>query len=92
MAKRYSRKTRAIISGTGVGLASIYAIASHFDIRLSELNSFLLTTLLLLVSIMLLAAVTVAVFKALAWLLRDRSAADTQKAAAPDDESGPQHK
>lgn len=68
--RRFSRRTRTIISGTGVGVASIYAIAHHFDVKLSELNQALLTILLLLVGIMLLAALTVATVKGLGFVLR----------------------
>lgn len=69
---KYSRKNRAIISGIGVGLASIYIIASHFNVDFSELNRFMLTTVFFFVGIVLLAAVTVLVLKGLARLLRRR--------------------
>lgn len=69
---KYSRKNRAIISGIGVGLASIYIIASHFNVDFSELNRFMLTTVFFFAGIVLLAAVTVLVLKGLARLLRSR--------------------
>lgn len=69
---RMRRKTRAILSGLGVGLASIYLIAYYFDVELGTLNSFLLGTLLFFLSIVLLAALAVALFKILARLFGGR--------------------
>lgn len=67
---KYSKRNRAIISGFLVGLASIYLIAEHFNVELSELNSFMVTTIVLFLLIVGLAAVTVVVFKVLVRLLR----------------------
>lgn len=69
---KYSKRNRAILSGFLVGLASIYLIAEHFNVELSELNSFMITTLVLFVLIVALAAVAVALFKGVARLLRGK--------------------
>lgn len=69
---RYSKKNRAIISGIGVGLASIFAIASHFDLEMDEITQFMVATLTFFVGIVLLAACTVLLFKGLARLLRGK--------------------
>jgi hypothetical protein len=69
---RIKRKTRAILSGLGVGLASIYFIAYYFNVELGTLNSFLFGTLLFFVSVVLLAAIAVVVFKLLARLFGGR--------------------
>ncbi len=81
---RYSKKNRAILSGTFVGLASIYAIASHFDVRLSELNSFLIATVLFFLAIVAMAAVTVVVFKGVARLLRGKDGSLAEPPAQPE--------
>ncbi len=73
---KYSKRNRAILSGFLVGLASIYLIAEHFNVELSELNSFMVTTIVLFLLIVALAAVTVAVFKVLARLLRGKDDSD----------------
>jgi uncharacterized membrane protein YuzA (DUF378 family) len=78
---KYNRKNRAIVSGIFVGLASIYAIASHFKVEISELSSFMVTTVLFFLLIVGLAAVTVVAFKVLARLLRGK---DTDTDDKPD--------
>jgi uncharacterized membrane protein YedE/YeeE len=69
---KYSKRNRAIISGFLVGLASIYLIAEHFNVEISELNSFMITTVVFFLLIVGLAAVTVVVFKGVARLLRGK--------------------
>jgi hypothetical protein len=61
--RKYSRKNRAVLSGMLVGIASIYAVASYFDLNWSELGTFMLGTLLFFGGIVLLAALAVTVFK-----------------------------
>lgn len=72
MSLRYNRKNRAIVSGILVGIASIYAIASHFDLSFGQLNDFLLATLLFFAGIVLLAALALVVFKSIARLARGK--------------------
>lgn len=79
---KYSKRNRAIISGFLVGLASIYLIAEHFNVELSELNSFMITTVVLFLMIVALAAVTVLLFKGVARLLRGRD--DDDSGAGPE--------
>lgn len=67
---KYNRKNRAIVSGIMVGVASIYAVASYFQVEWSELNSFMLATLLFFASIVLLSAIAIVVLKILGALLR----------------------
>jgi multisubunit Na+/H+ antiporter MnhE subunit len=78
---KYSKRNRAIISGFLVGLASIYLIAEHFNVELSELNSFMITTIVLFLLIVVLAAVAVVVFKVLGRLLRGKE--DSNDDAGP---------
>lgn len=66
----YNKKNRAIVSGIFVGLASIYAIASHFDMEQNLLNSFLFSTVLFFVGIVLLAALALLAFKGVTKLFR----------------------
>jgi len=66
----YNKKNRAIVSGIFVGLASIYAIASHFDLERNVLNNFLLSTVLFFVGIVLLAATALLIFKGVLKLFR----------------------
>lgn len=60
---KYNKKNRAVISGLLVGLASIYAVASYFDVGMAELNDFLLYTLLMVAGIVLLALLAVVALK-----------------------------
>jgi len=73
---RFNRKNRAVISGILVGLASIYAVAMHFKLDMATLNTFMLSTLLFFAVIVLLAGVTVLLFKGIAALLRSRKHED----------------
>jgi hypothetical protein len=68
--KKFNRKNRAVLSGMLVGIASIYAVANYFSLDWSELGSFLLGTLLFFGSIVLLAALALAVFKLISRLVR----------------------
>lgn len=70
MALKYNRKNRAIVSGIMVGLASIYAVASYFNVEWAELNSFMLSTLLFFVTIVLLAVAAILLIKGLGRLIR----------------------
>jgi hypothetical protein len=73
---RSNRKNRAVISGILVGLASIYAVAFHFNLDMATLNNFMLSTLLFFAVIVLLAAVTVLLFKGISTLLRSHKHKD----------------
>jgi hypothetical protein len=75
--KKFNRKNRAVLSGMLVGIASIYAVANYFSLDWSELGSFLLGTLLFFGSIVLLAAIALAVFKLISRLIR--GVANTQE-------------
>ncbi len=63
--KKLSRKNRNIISGLLVGLASIYAVAAYVDMPREDLHTFLLTTIVFVLGIILLAVVGVLVLKTL---------------------------
>jgi hypothetical protein len=60
---KYNRKNRAVISGLLVGVASIFAVASYFDLEFAEINGFVLSTLLFFGGIVLLALCAVVLFK-----------------------------
>lgn len=79
---KVNRKTRAVISGILVGVASIYLVAHQFDVDLSTLNNFMLSTLLFFGVIILLAAVTVLLIKGIGRLLHGKP----QAPFAPDHE------
>ena len=79
---KVSRKTRAVISGILVGVASIYLVADQFNVDLSTLNSYMLSTLLFFGVIILLAATTVLLLKGIGRLLRGTP----QAPSAPDHE------
>jgi len=66
---KYNRKNRAIVSGIMVGVASIYAVASYFKVEWSELNSFMLATLLFCSGILLLAVLAIVLLKTAGALL-----------------------
>lgn len=67
---KYNRKNRAILSGIMVGLASIFAVASYFDVQWDELQGFMLGTLLFFATILVLALVAILLFKGTGSLLR----------------------
>jgi hypothetical protein len=82
MALKYNKKNRAIVSGIMVGLASIYAVASYFNVEWAELNGFMLSTLLFFVTIVLLAVAAILVIKGLGRLVRmvrEKSQDDSSK-------------
>ena len=67
MAKKMNRKTRNVISGILVGLASVFAIINFADVPPGEVKDFLLATALFFFGIVLLAFLAVTVFKLLGW-------------------------
>ena len=68
MAKKMNRKTRNVISGILVGLASIFAVINFAEVPAEEVRDFLLSTALFFIAIVVLAFVAVSVFKLLGWL------------------------
>lgn len=69
---KYNRKNRAIVFGILVGLASIYALASYFNLDSGQLGEFLLGTVLFCAGIVLLAVCVIVLFKLPGVLLRAR--------------------
>lgn len=67
---KYSKKNRAMVSGILVGIASIGAVASYFNVEWSELTSFMYASVLFVFAILVLAAVTVVVIKLVGRLLK----------------------
>lgn len=70
---KFTKKNRAIVSGIFVGLASIFAVASNFDVPMGELVGFMVTTLIFFGAIVLLAGLAVLLFKLLGRLLRGKA-------------------
>ena len=68
MVRKISKKTRNVISGILVGIASVYAVVNFADIPAQEVRSFILTTVLFIVGIVVLALLAVSTFKLLGWL------------------------
>lgn len=63
-----NRKTRNAISGILVGAASVFAIINFADVPAEEVKTFLLSTGLFFLAILLLAILAVCLFKGLAWI------------------------
>lgn len=61
--QKFGKKNRNVISGILVAIASIYAVARYFNVPQSQINTFFISAVLLLVFIMLAAIVTVVLFK-----------------------------
>lgn len=78
MAGKINKKTRNVISGILVGIASVYAVINFADIPAEEVRFFIGATLLFFVGIVVLALIAVSVFKLLAWL-KNRVTADEDK-------------
>lgn len=68
MAKKINKKTRNVISGILVGLASLFAIINFAEIPFEDVRNFVLTTLLFILAIVFLALLAVSFFKLLGWL------------------------
>lgn len=68
MAKKLNKKTRNVISGILVGLASLFAVINFAEIPFAEVKSFVLTTFLFTLVIVLLALLAVSFFKLLGWI------------------------
>ena len=58
-------KTRNTISGVLVGLASLFAVSVFLEIPQNQINSFLLSTVLFFFFILILASLTILLFKLL---------------------------
>jgi hypothetical protein len=68
MAGKINKKTRNVISGILVSIASVYAVINFADIPAQEVRYFITTTLLFFSCIVILALIAVVAFKLLAWL------------------------
>ena len=68
MAKKMNRKTRNVISGILVGLASLFAIINFAEIPFQEVRSFLLSTAMFFLAIVFLALLAVSFIKFMSWL------------------------
>jgi hypothetical protein len=62
---KISKKTRNTISGLMVGLASIFAVSTYMEIPQEELRSFLASTLLFFLVILVLAILCITALKLL---------------------------
>ncbi|MDH7943678.1 hypothetical protein QGM61_07580 [Pseudohongiella sp. SYSU M77423] len=68
--RRVSVKTRATLGGLAIAVAALYALTVSYDIPLSELASFLIGSLAVVIGTMLLAVLVVAAIKLIARLIR----------------------
>ncbi|HBN15178.1 hypothetical protein [Pseudohongiella sp. O18] len=68
--RRVSVKTRATLGGLAIAVAALYALTVSYDIPLSELASFLIGSLAVVIGTMLLAVLVVAAIKLMARLIR----------------------
>lgn len=83
---KINKKTRNVISGILVGIASVYAVINFADIPAQDVRSFILATVLFILGIVVLALLAVSAFKFLAWL-KNRVTSDNdaeRKNAIPD--------
>ncbi len=89
MAKKMRKRTRNLISGMLVGIASIFAVINFADIPADEVQGFLVSTLLFFVGIFLLALFAVSCFKLLGFipkmLFGDDGQDEKKKPGAQDD-------
>jgi len=79
MARKMNKKTRNVISGVMVGVASLFAIINFADIPADEVGSFLFSTALFFIGIIVLAFLTVLVFKGLSWLAKSFFSEDEEE-------------
>jgi hypothetical protein len=63
MARKMNKKTRNVLSGILVGIASLYAVINFADVPAIEVRNFIFSTALFILGIVLLALVTVSLIK-----------------------------
>jgi len=68
MARKMNKKTRNVISGILVGIASIAAVINFADLPARDAGRFLLSTAIFFLVIVLLALVTVSIFKLIGFI------------------------
>ena len=68
MARKMNKKTRNVITGILVGVASVFAVVNFSDMPADEVGNFLLSTAIFFIGIVLLALLAVSLFKFLGWL------------------------
>ena len=83
-----NKKTRNVLSGLLVGLASVFAIINFADIPADEAGKFLLSTAIFFFSIVILAFVAVSFFKLLGWLRTAMTS--SEKTAEAEEKDGKQ--
>lgn len=76
MARKMNKKTRNVLSGILVGIASVFAVINFADIPAADVRSFILATLLFFAVIVALAFLAVTGFKLLAWTLKKLAGKD----------------
>lgn len=76
--RKLSKKNRNSISGVLVGLASIYAVSIYLDISREQLSGFFISSLLLFLTILALAVITVVVIKLLTAAIKKISSRKAQ--------------
>lgn len=83
--KKMSKKTRTIISGLLVGVASIFAVINFAEIPADEVQRFLVSTVIFFVGIIVLALLAVSMFKLLGWIGRLLVGGDDDDGKPPQD-------
>jgi len=68
MARKMNKKTRNVISGILVGIASIAAVINFADLPARDAGRFLLSTAIFFLVIVLLALVSVSIFKLIGFI------------------------
>jgi hypothetical protein len=63
MAKKMDKKTRNVLSGILVGIASLYAVINFADVSAIEVRNFIFSTALFILGIVLLALLAVSLIK-----------------------------
>ena len=68
MAKKMNKKTRNVLSGILVSIASLFAVINFAEVPTSEVSNFIFSTVLFFLGIVFLALVTVSLFKLAGYL------------------------
>jgi len=98
MARKMNKKTRNVISGILVGIASIAAVINFADLPARDAGRFLLSTAIFFLVIVLLALVSVSIFKLIGFISakitgEDKEdhvrSSDSLSGTFPDPSSGP---
>jgi hypothetical protein len=86
MTRKMNKKTRNVLSGILVSIASLFAVINFAELPAGEVGNFMFSTTVFFLGIVLLALVTVSLFKLLGMLRNSLNRKKDQSASIADPE------